>query len=127
MSVDYSSCEKVCPPVLKEADANKPRLARPPPPVKHLKNTALHRTFRNYDQLPYAPYPPGGVPTGGDPALRISSAEWARRAAESDCFQCHVRQDVKAASRLRLNWRFWVGVGGASLGAITILLTSKRA
>ena len=119
-------CDKFCPPPIPN-DANKPRLTRPLPAVPHLKNTKYHAAFRNYDKLPYAPYPPGGTPTGGDPALRISSAEWARRAAESECFKCNVREDVKAASRLHLDWRFWVGVGAASLGTVTILLTSKKA
>lgn len=120
---DYSACESVCPPVLKAVP--KTGLQRPLTPVKHLTNTKYQNAFRDYELLPFAPYPPGGVPTGGDPDLRISSEEWARRARESECYKCHVRQDVSAASSLKLNWMFWVGIGAGALGAMTLVLNRK--
>lgn len=119
----YYECCDVCPPTLKKYRA---RLERPPPPVKHLRDSKLHGAFRNYELLPYAPYPPGGKPTGGDPELRISSEEWARRAKESDCYKCHVRVDVRAASRIQLDWKFWVGLGAAGLGVVTLALTRGK-
>lgn len=121
---DYTSCDSVCPPVLKSAP--KTGLQRPLAPVKHLYQTKYQNQFRDYELLPFAPYPPGGTPTGGDPDLRISSEEWARRARESDCYKCHVRQDVKAASSLSVNWMFWVGLGAGALGAMTLVLKRRK-
>lgn len=118
-----TECCDVCPPVFKSEKVA--RLGRPAPAVTHLNRTELHQAYRDYALLPYAPYPPGGVPTGGDPDLRVSSEEWARRAKESDCYKCHVRQDVKRASKLELSWMFWVGLGAGALGAMTLVLTRK--
>lgn len=117
-------CCDVCPPVLKKAPVT--GLQRPLAPVKHLTNTKYQRQFRDYELLPFAPYPPGGLPTGGDPDLRISSEEWARRAMDSECYKCHVRFDANRAARLRPNWMFWVGLGAGALGAMTLVLKRRK-
>lgn len=74
--------------------------------------------------LPVAPYPPGTAPEGGAGNLQITAEKYGQLAIESPCFQCNLQQSVEAEMKLRLDWRFWLGLGAAGIG-ITMVLARR--
>lgn len=100
------------------------------PPAPDLTPHALLRpgtskkTY-NYVLKPIAPYPPGGAPTGGDPNLRLTPEEVAELYMRSERYKCQVKTDIKHASRLDVDWKFWAGLGAGALGFV-LLVAAKR-
>lgn len=121
LTEEYYQCCDVCPPDFK----SKPRGLSRPIVAPHLKDKSLHVKWADYEMLPMVAYPPGGALVGGDPDLRITAEEWARRAKGSKCYQCLSEVDIRRAAKLRVDWKFWVGCGLAGLG-VTALLVSRK-
>lgn len=124
----YAECSDVCPAVVRRPTS---RLTRPDEAAAldraraHLTLAEHRQMFPEYVGMPRAPYPPGGAPTGGDPAFRMSADEFARRYRKTDCYKCQVRVNVRQAARLKPNWMFWAGAGTAALGAVLLVATKK--
>lgn len=130
MSKKKSVCDKFCPPTVEAPVA---KGAGPSPQTPHLPNAKNPITGNKYRtdylawvRFPNAPYPPGGTPSGGAQELSISSEEWARRAKQSPCYKCQLHQQVIEASKLKLNWMFWTGLGAGALGIGMLVVLKNR-
>jgi hypothetical protein len=99
------------------------RLTRPSAGPTHLTDVSLHDDYRDYMMMSVAPFPPDGKPTGG--ATGVSVEELAELYKNSDYYKCQVDVNVRHAAALRLDWKFWVGLGAGALG-VTLLVATKK-